>query len=221
MKKIVLCLFLIFMCSACSVQSWKYTSEPKVYRKEISPYSLVVPPLRDARENENSLSGYFISMIPLVPYGTSTINNPDQRMNVKAVEEFSKAVAEEIDSASIFKSSSFQFNKTGGDLYLVGTLKNSKQIWNSTFYGLSLPGDLLWLLGLPNGKYHFYIDIEYSLIDKSGNVYFSKSYSADTSNYTGLYYGAGDLGFEKILKQISLKLVNDLQESAPNIRLRK
>ena len=77
-------------------------------------------------------------------------------------------------------------------------------------------------------KYRFGIDLGTSSIgtavykiDEKGNIYFSKSYSADTSNLTGLYYGTGDLGFEKILKEISLELVQDLQAVAPNIRLKR
>ena len=221
MKKLLFILCIINLCTGCTMQSWKYTSEPKVYKNADSQYTLVVPPLRDERSNENSMSGYFISMIPLVPYGTSTINVPDRAMNAKATEDFSKAIAEEIENATIFKSSEFQFNKTGADLYLVGNLKSSQQIWNSTFYGLSIPGDLLWLIGLPNGKYHFNIELEYKLMDSKNNTYFSKTYTAENSNLTGLYYGIGDNGFETALKDISKEVILDLRNIAPTIKLKK
>ncbi len=221
MKKLLFIVCIINLCTGCTAQSWKYTSEPKVYKNADTQYTLVVPPLRDERSNENSMSGYFISMIPLVPYGTSTINVPDRAMNAKLTEEFSKAMAEEIENATIFKSSEFQFNKTGADLYLVGNLKSSQQIWNSTFYGLSLPGDLLWLLGLPNGKYHFGIELEYKLMDSKNNTYFTKTYTAKNSNLTGIYYGMGDNGFEKAMKNISKEVVWDLRNIAPTVKLKK
>ena len=220
MNKILFASLFVLLCTGCAVQGWKYTSEPKNYKKAETQYTLVVPPLRDTRDSENSMSGYFISMLPLVPYGTSTINTPDIRMNSKPVEDFSKAIAEEIDSASIFKSSSFAFSKTGADLYLVGNLKSSQHIFNSTFYGLSLPGDLLWIVGFPAGKYYFNIEIEYKLLDNNDNVYFSKSYSATTSNIVGLYYGNGEYKFEETLKQIAKQLVADLNTLAPTIKIK-
>ncbi len=222
MKKIILLtLMTSFLTAGCSMQSWKYSAEQKIYKKPEIQHNLVVPPLRDSRDSENSMSGYFISMIPLVPYGTSEFNVPDQMMpNAKFVEEFSKALAEEIENASIFKSSMFQFGKTGGDFYLLGNLKKSQKIWNSTFYGLSPLGDLLWIIGLPNGKYHFYIEIDISLIDKNGKTYFVKNYSGESSNLTGLYYGMGKNSFEKILKEIALELIKDLKEIAPTLKMK-
>lgn len=220
MKKFLSILFIVNLCTGCATQGWKYTSEPKNYKKPESSYSLVVPPLRDARDSENSMTGYFISMLPLVPYGTSTINVPDLRMNAKPVEDFSKAIAEEIDSASIFKSSAFSYSKTGADLYLVGTLKSSQHIFNSTFYGLTPLGDLLWIVGLPAGKYYFNIEIEYKLLDNEDNVYFSKAYVEETSNIVGLYYGMGEYSFEETLKKISLNLVQDLNMLAPTLKIK-
>ena len=221
MKKILAIFLVLNLCTGCAVQGWKYTSEPKNYKKPETHYTLIVPPLRDARDSENNIAGYWISMIPLVPYGTSTINIPDLRMNSKPVEDFSKAIAEEIDNASIFKNSSFAYSKTGADLYLIGTLKSSQHIINSTFYGLSLPGDLLWYLGLPAGKYHFNIEIEYTLIDGDDNVYFTKTYTADMSNFVGLYYGLDKYSFEETLKKIAKKLIVDLNEVAPSLKLKK
>ena len=221
MKKIIMLFTFAIFCSGCAMQGWKYTSEPKIYKQPISQYSIAVPPLRDARDSKNSMAGYFISMLPLVPYGTSTINTPDYRMNVKPVEEFSKAIAEEIDNASIFKTSSFRFDRTGADLYLVGNLKKSQHIYVSTFYGLTPVGDLLWVLGLPAGKYKFNITIEYKLIDSNYNEYFSKEYSSSSSEIIGLYYNLGSYKFEETLKKISLELINDLNQIAPTIKLKK
>lgn len=220
MKKILPLFFIFLFCTGCAVQSWKYTSEPKVWKYADSKYNLVVPPLRDSRENENSLSGYFISMIPLVPYATSTFNVPDVRMNSKPTEDFAKAIAEEIDNASIFKNSSFAFGKNNGDLYLTGDLKSSQHFFTSTFYGLSPLGDILWVLGLPAGKYRFNIEIEFKLIDEKGKIYFCKSYKEEISNIVGIYYGLGKYSFEETLKKISLKLIQDLRELAPTLKIR-
>ncbi len=221
MKKILTILFIINLCFGCAMQSWKYTSEPKIYKTPESQYTLIVPPLRDARNNENSLGGYFLSMIPLVPYGKSTINVPDIKMNSKPTEEFSKAIAEEIDNATIFKSSSFSFDKSGADLYLIGELKSSQHIFYSTFYGLSPVGDLLWTIGLPAGKYKFNIEIEYKLVDAQNNIYFVKAYKEELSNIVGLYYGLGKFKFEEVLKTIAKQLLADLNEVAPTLKIKK
>ena len=56
----------IVLLSGCSTQSWKYTSNPKQYIKPEIQKTVVIPPLSDFRENENSITGYFVAMIPFV-----------------------------------------------------------------------------------------------------------------------------------------------------------
>lgn len=216
-------LVIIFMMSGCSIQGWKYTSEPKIYQKPISNLNLVVPTLQDSRDSNNSL-GALWAFIPLVPFATSELNTPESaaqyRGLLKPNEDFAKAIAEEIDNASIFKTASFNYGRTNGDLYLVGTLKKGQVKPTMVTYGLSCYGSLLWYLGLPAEKRRNNIEIEFKLIDENYNVYFTKNYKATEEFWAGLYYDAGKLGMEEALKKLSIELVNDLRNIVPELKFK-
>ena len=220
MKKILSFFIFIVLLSGCSTQSWKYTSNPKQYIKPEIQKTVVIPPLSDLRENENSITGYFVAMIPFVPYGTSYANIPEANpyMPFKPIDDFSKATAEELNNASIFKNVFFSHNIQDGDWYLQGNLIKSKYSVANTFYGLSLPGDLLWVLGLPSGKIKNEIEIEYKLMDKNYNIYFQKKYAESSSCYQGLYYNLTSFQFENLLKKINMRLIEDLHLIIPNLK---
>ncbi len=223
MKKILSLFVLITMLSGCATQSWKYTSEPKVYKKPEIQKTVVIPPLSDSRENENSMSGYFLAMIPLVPYGTSYFNIPEASpyLPFKPIDDFSKATAEELNNASLFKNVFFSHNTHEGDFFLQGNLIKSKYSVANTFYGLSLPGDLLWVIGLPSGKIRNEIEIEYKLMDKNYNIYFQKKYKESFSCYQGLYYNLTKFQFEELLKKINMQLIEDLRKVIPSLNEKK
>jgi len=220
MKKILSLFSLMIFLSGCATQSWKYTSNPKQYSQPEIQKTVVIPPLSDLRDNENSMTGYFVAMIPLVPYGTSYANIPEANpyMPFKPIEDFSKATAEELNNASIFKNVFFSHNTQEGDWYLQGNLIKSKYSVANTFYGLSVPGDLLWIIGLPSGKIKNEIEIEYVLTDKNSNVYFQKKYTESFSCYQGLYYNLTSFQFEKLLKKINMQLIEDLRLIIPDLK---
>lgn len=126
--------------------------------------------------------------------------------------------AEELNNASIFKNVFFSHNIQDGDWYLQGNLIKSKYSVANTFYGLSLPGDLLWVLGLPSGKIKNEIEIEYKLMDKNYNIYFQKKYAESSSCYQGLYYNLTSFQFENLLKKINMRLIEDLHLIIPNLK---
>lgn len=218
MKKILLFLFVINLCSGCATsgESWKYTSEPKNYVKPISTMTLRVPTLRDERKNRQS-QNVMLSLLPLVPYGSITNQVPDGAL-VKPTEDFSKAITEEIANASIFKDTFYSNSETKGDLFLEGTLYTSKIKDTLTFYGLSLPGDLLWLVGAPTGKATNKITIRYRLMDNNYNVYMDKWYTAKKSRYNFYWKPKGPMFFEKLFKEIALDVVKDLKQVVPTIK---
>lgn len=222
MKKTLTIIALMVLISGCSAKSWKYSSDAKIYKQAEIEATLVVPPLKDSRKNKNSMSGYFVAMIPLVPYGTSYFNIPEASpyLPFKPIEDFSKATAEELNNASIFKNTFFSNNTYDGDLVLQGNLIKSKYSISNTFYGLSLPGDLLWLIGFPSGKIKNEIKVEYRLIDNEYNIYFQKTYKASSSSYQWLYYNVTNFQFEDLLKEINLQLIDDFKKNTQNIKNR-
>ena len=183
MKQIFNLCLIVFILSGCSsVQTWKYTSEPKIYKKPDLSLSVAVTTLRDERINENGAKASgLLAMIPLVPYSKILeLNIPEASpfLNFKPTEDFSKALAEELNNASIFEEVFYSDRTKDAKLVLRGVLKNTqiKQYW--TFYGLSLPGDLLWLFGAPVGWTDNDIEIEYKLIDNDYKIYFEKTTAA-------------------------------------------
>ena len=218
MKKICFTIIVLMALSGCaSVQGWKYTAEPKIYKKQDLNLTIAVPSLRDERINENNAfkaSGW-LALIPLVPYSTqSEFNVPEASpfLNFKPTEDFSKAITEELQNSSIFKEVYYSDRTKDADLILSGTLKEShiKKSW--TFYGLSLPGDLLWLFGAPTGWVNNDIVIEYKLMDQNYKIYFEKTYTANVEFYNRYWTNPHEIfRFESTLKKISLELVDDIK----------
>ena len=227
MKKILSLFILVIMLSGCaSVQGWKYTSEPKVYKKPDINKTIVIAPLRDERINENGAkASAWLALIPLVPYSTlSEVNVPESSpfLKFKPIEDFPKAISEEINNASLFMESYFSDRTSDADFILTGTLKESKIIQRWTFYGLSLPGDLLWLLGMPLGRTHNDIEVEFKLIDKNYNIYFEKTYKTKEKFNNGYWTNPHEsFRFEIAFKRIALELIEDLRKVIPSLNDKK
>lgn len=221
MKRIIMLLVTILFMSGCasSMQNWKYTSNEKQYTKPISNLTLAVPNLQDKRKNKNSQNA-MLALLPLVPYGSINIQVPDGAQ-IKPTEDFSKAIAEEISNASIFKETIYTNKLSDSDLFLEGTLYSSKLKDTVTFYGLSLPGDLLWLIGAPTGKATNKIIVRYRLLDKNYKVYMDKIYSKKKTRYNFFWMPKGPMFFEEIFKEIALEVVEDIKQIAPQIKIKK
>lgn len=216
MKNIFAVLFFVILSGCANVQTWKYTAEPKSYNVPKIEKTVVVPPFRDIRPNYNSNKYMALAWIPLVPYSQVIEANtpeglPFSLTNVNsAAETLAKTTAEELNNAAIFKNVYFAFNVEEAQFILEGTLKDFKLERYWTYYGLSLPGDLLWILGFPAGKAYNTITVQYRLVDKNGNELFNKEYSQQESWLQGLYYGLDNYRLEKIMKKINMELVKDL-----------
>ena len=227
MKHVLNLLLITFLLSGCSsVQSWKYTSEPKLYKKADVNLSVVVPSLRDERINENGAkASAWLALIPLVPYSTlNEFNVPESSpfLQFKPIEDFSKAITEELNNASIFNGVYFSDRSKDADLILVETLKESKLKQSWTWYGLSLPGDLLWVFGAPVGWTNNDITIEYKLMDKNYKIYFEKTYTANVEFYNRYWTNPHEIfRFEEAFKKIAMELVFDLRNIAPTIKIKK
>jgi len=74
--------------------------------KEIYPEpkyhaSLAVLPFEDARPDKNNAGGYFIYLIPLVPYGTATYERPDAARFFNTISEYQFNVPEDAAKAAV------------------------------------------------------------------------------------------------------------------------
>ena len=220
LKKICVLFTLIFLSACANVQTWKYTSEQKSYNPPKIKKTVVVSPFRDTRSNKNDSKYAILAMLPLVPYSKLVeYNTPEGfalvlSMGGSVTEVLAKTTATELDSASVFKNTYFDFNtkKADNELILEGTLKEFKLEKYWTFYGLTPIGDLLWYLGLPAGKAYNTITIHYRLVDKNGKEFFNKEYKQQEVWIQGLYYGLENFRLEKLMKQINMDLVNDLKQ---------
>lgn len=218
MKKIAVLVLCLLLTACGSVQTWRYTSEPKSYEKPKIEKIIVVPPFRDIRQNENTQKYMALAWIPLVPYSQLVEANTPEGLPLAlanfgtASETLAKTTAEELNNASIFKNVYFSFNTEESPLILEGTLKDFKLERYWTFYGLSLPGDLLWFLGFPAGKAYNTITIQYRLIDKKGREFFNKEYTQKEDWLQGFYYGNENYRLEKLMKKINMELVEDLSK---------
>lgn len=219
MKKVLLCFIVVMMLSGCSVSNkvWKYTSEPKIYKKADINATIQVPVFRDERTSEANtiISGgkFLLAMVPLVPYTTVTDLNVPEGQLPKAPEIFAKATGEELANASIFKDvivlpNSQEFK---ADYLLEGTIQNTNTQQTISFYGLSLPGDLLWLFGAPPGKASNDLTIRYRLLDNKYNVLLDKTYSRSRNWWLSFYSQEIVHFYSEMYKEINKELIQDIE----------
>ena len=228
MKKITLLMTLVLLNACANVEPFSYQADPKQYRKEELSVKMVVPPYQDTRLKDNKQNGlclFGLMVLPvIVPYcSVAEFNRPEyNRFGVQLVkvnEEFAKATAEEIENASLFKSSAFSFDKNDGDLILVGNVKKMLYEDVGTYYGLTVYGGaVLGLFGAPLDYIYRTLEIEYKLVTPSYDVLFEKQYTAKSKTHIGFYTMHFAFEYDNLLKQINLNLVRDLKENIGNIK---
>jgi len=159
-KKINVSILIIMgMCffSACSSQRvWTYAPETKIMSDPIRNNSVAVPPFIDKRINENK-DKVALSFIPLFPFGWQTMYTPEgTRMHIisglwlfRPNEDFAKAVAIELENASIFKEVFFTNRPSEADLSLIGTIESTTYSGKMYTYCISFFGAYLWMIGFP------------------------------------------------------------------------
>ena len=209
--QIVICC--LFLTGCVSHRGWVYQSDPKEFKQPEITKTIAVLPFTDKRENINA-DRMGIGFIPLVPFGWQDLKTPETIINQQFYpkEDFAKATAQELNSASIFKDVFFSYKETDSDYILVGELEQSDIHTKIFFYGLSAPGDLLWFLGFPAAYYSNKITLNFKLLDKNYHTKFSKTYSESIEEIWWIYEGTIPiLSLDKPLKKILLQLKTDLK----------
>jgi len=146
---------------------WSYVVAARRDRAPVLDETLAVEPLVDARDHTND-SSEWRALIPFVSSGTGVFRDPTARAGAsnstyRAAEPWDtsftdvvpRAVAEEIDNARVFRCARAGTD-AAADYVLSGELAATTVRREISFYGLSVLGPLLALLGPP----HKWIDNE-------------------------------------------------------------
>lgn len=217
---IIISIIISLMLGGCANQrAWTYKAEPYVQAKPILNKSVAVPPLSDQRENANS-NLMMIYLIPLMPFGWQELNTPEGvQMHANSGlwifrpnEDFAKAIAEELNNASIFKEVFFTHRPSDADLTLRGKIISTKYDGKLITYGLSVYGPLLWLFGFPASYVENYLSLQFELVDtKSNTILWQQSFNKDHNSLSILYSLQPDFFYDVLLKAT-------MKEAIPSIR---
>lgn len=220
MKKIfivVVCLTLF----ACANQKkyWTYNAGQKMIRMPLINKSVAVPNFGDNRLSECS-NMKPLSLIPLVLFGTLTINTPEQTCNssppswlCKPHEDFAKATVAEFENSGLFKEIFYTNRSSDAELSLVGTLKSTQLRQTMLSYGVSFAASSLWVLGLPQFYNTNELSLHLALVDnKNRRVIWEHEYSGSFDQCSWIY-GPPQTNYEDLLKTALRAAISDIQTS--------
>jgi len=219
---LILVLFVIFISGCATQKAWVYTPNRYTNIQVVSDKTTIVMPFVDLRENINK-NRILIYMIPILPgFGWADYNVPEGMpmhitsglwTNYKPTEDFPKALAQELESAEIFKEVYFDFKKGNSDLILKGKILSTKYKGTIISYGLSVYGPLLWLIGLPAGTVYNELSIEMSCVDvATDKILFSKTYTAPCYRKVAwIYVMPDDFNYPVMIKDLYKEFVEDLR----------
>jgi hypothetical protein len=210
------------LCTGCASQkTWVYKSNAYAAAPRAGNQKAVVLPYRDARPNENT-NMILMYMIPVVPFGWTTQDTPEGVMqhitsslwnNYKPVEDYPKALVEDLRQSGLFSEAFFDFKENDADYVIQGTIETTRYAGRIYSYGLSVYGPMLWFIGLPAGTASNDLAIEISCIEKkSRRTILTKRYTAPTYSATSfLYVMANDFNYPEMLATVNKQFVEDLR----------
>lgn len=221
----LLIMLLIFILSGCANQkAWVYQAEPRVYHAPILNKSVAVPPLADQRENSNT-NAFLMYLIPLMPMGWQNLNAPESiqmHMNsglwlFKPSEDFAKAIAEELNNASMFKEVFFTHRPSEAELTLRGKILSTKYEGYLFSYGLSVYGPLLWFFCFPATSVSNDLALQLQLVDsKTEEILWEQSYKKEDSHVSIFYYLQSDFMYDMFLKEIMKEAISSIKSKLSN-----
>ena len=132
----------------------------------------------------------------------------------KPSEDFSKAIAEEIQTAGIFKEAFFTYKTSEGDLVLRGEIKSTYYSGKLFTYCLSFFGVYLWFIGLPAASASNTLELGFQLEDSaSGQVLWQGSYTKEEGAVSWIYFIKPDFYYDKLLKDIMNEAIPSLRQT--------
>lgn len=228
MKKnlLVMALFLLSCLLLTGCGTYAKFTYPSDFNKLIQLYeepkyhvNVGVLPLEDKRANRNNAGGYFLYLIPLMPFGQAQYTRPDSARMFNTIAEFefnpsedlAKAVVTSLRRSNIFENVFFTYGGQETDLLIKGNILSTDYEGKIYSYGLSVYGPLLWFFGLPCGSSNNKINLELYL-NKADTKELLWSYSFDKERRVvqGLYYSWG----------YDVKAYSDIMEEGMNEAIR-
>ena len=101
------------------------------------------------------------------------------------------------------------------ELVLELTFRDAHYEEGTFFYGLSLPGDLLWLFGLPSMRVAAYANLDWRLyVQATQEVVGSGEAHCERSQIVGFYYGGS--GKEQTMRPFVIQVVGDVCSGVRN-----
>jgi hypothetical protein len=220
MKKIFIFVFCLALSACANQKIWVYNAGQKIIRTPLINKSVSVPDFGDTR-----LSGCSnmkpLSLIPLVPYGTLTLNTPEKLCGsappswlCNPPQDFAKATAAELENSGIFKEVFYSNRRSDADLSIIGTIK-STQLKQTLFnYGVSFAGAYLWLLGFPQFYNKNELMLHLALVDnKNNNIIWEHAYNGSFDQCTWIYDPPQPY-YDELLKKALQSAITDIQTSS-------
>lgn len=198
MKKLTLFVFALLLSGCIQSRPFIYQKSEKIGDNlEKLPVVIAIRPFEDLRPTENKAS--LACFFPIVPYCEGINNRPENsesmsKTGFKASETITNALLEEIKQNNIFNDVyiSQRANEPDAKYLITGKIKATYIESHITFYGLSVMGDLLWLLGLPAGNYKLNFDMTMDLVDNSSKqVLSTHEIKGNKEVIFGMYYNRG------------------------------
>lgn len=210
-----------------------YNKLIQLYEKPKYPFNVGVLPLDDKRLNENNFGGYFLYLIPLMPFGQMQYTRPDSatmfntitKFDFNPSEDLAKAIVTSLRRANLFKNVYFTY---GGDLESDFLIKGNiiSTDWEGKIYsyGLSVFGPNLWFLGLPCGSSYNELKLELFLNKfDTEDVIWDYSFNKSRRVVQGLYYywGHDAKAYTDLMEEGMNEAIKSLDERLRNVPLEK
>lgn len=196
----------------------------QLYEKPKYKVNVGVIPLDDKRLNVNNFGGYFLYLIPLMPFGSAQYTRPDSARMFNTISEFdfnpsedlAKAIVTSLRRSNLFENVYFTYGgESEPDLLMKGNIISTDYEGKIYSYGLSVFGPLLWFFGLPCGSSFNQLNLELFL-NKSDTkeLIWDYSFNKEKRVVQGLYYyfGHDAKGYSEILEEGMNEAIKSLDE---------
>lgn len=240
MKKlcvIVIVLLSLLMAGCGTYAKFTYPSDfnklIQLYEKPKYPISVGVLPLDDKRLNVNNFGGYFLYLIPLMPFGHVQYTRPDSarmfntiaQFEFNPTEDLAKAIATSLRRANLFENAYFTYGgDSGPDLLVKGSILSTDWEGKIYSYGLSVYGPLLWFFGLPCGSSNNQLKLElYLNRTDTKELIWDYSFEKEKRVVQGLYYNFGHdvKAYTDLMEEGMNEAIKSLDERLRNVPLEK
>lgn len=182
----------LLMLPGCSHQKRVYQPNPADPLVQTLPLKIAVVELEDGTQEAGWKKGEFLNeaLIPFVPSATILVKLNDTR--------FGKCLSAELKASRQFSIVDYHENwgkmadqfKTY-DLIVTGRLHQDRTDAALNFYGLSVPGSLLWYPGMPSHSYsrHILLNVTAFRPFEPEHMLWNQEVNIQDNSYHGLYYG--------------------------------